>query len=279
MIGNFNNLLKEPSVYVQTFCKQIKSKIIMKRLLIVIVTFFILVNFVPVSFGQEIIDEVSIIAENVEDSESLHQIIKTKFVEGSALFMSFIALALIIGLAFCLERIIYLNLSQINTKKFLFDVESQLNNGNVEAAKDIARNTRGPVASICYQALMREGEDLDVIDKSITAYGSVQTGLLEKNLSWISLFIAAAPSLGFLGTVIGMIQAFDNIQTAGDINPTVVAEGMKFALITTVGGLIVALILQLFYNYILNKIEGIVGQMEDDSISILDMMIKYKKRG
>ncbi|MDL2256893.1 MotA/TolQ/ExbB proton channel family protein [Bacteroidales bacterium OttesenSCG-928-I14] len=251
----------------------------MKRLLIVIVTFFILVNFVPVSFGQEIIDEVSIIAENVEDSESLHQIIKTKFVEGSALFMSFIALALIIGLAFCLERIIYLNLSQINTKKFLFDVESQLNNGNVEAAKDIARNTRGPVASICYQALMREGEDLDVIDKSITAYGSVQTGLLEKNLSWISLFIAAAPSLGFLGTVIGMIQAFDNIQTAGDINPTVVAEGMKFALITTVGGLIVALILQLFYNYILNKIEGIVGQMEDDSISILDMMIKYKKRG
>ncbi|MCC8145095.1 MAG: MotA/TolQ/ExbB proton channel family protein, partial [Bacteroidales bacterium] len=137
---------------------------------------------------------------------------------------------------------------------------------------------RGPVASICYQSLVRSEESIDIIDKSITAYGGVQAGFLEKNLSWITLFIAAAPSLGFLGTVIGMIQSFDEIQKYGDINPTIVAGGMKFALITTVGGLVVALILQFFYNYILNKIEGILSQMEDDSITILDILIKYKKK-
>lgn len=218
------------------------------------------------------------ITEPVVDTDTIHQAIKEKFIEGSALFMSIIALTLIAGLAFCLERIIYLNLSQINTAKFLGEVEADLDKGDLEAARELARNTRGPVASICYQALLREEEELELIDKSIVAYGSVQTGLLEKNLSWITLFIAAAPSLGFLGTVIGMIQSFDQIQQYGDINPTIVAGGMKFALITTVGGLIVALILQFFYNYILNKVEGIVGQMEDDSIRILDLVIKYKKR-
>jgi biopolymer transport protein ExbB len=192
--------------------------------------------------------------------------------------MSFIALALIVGLAFCLERIIYLNLSQINTRKLLLEVETQLEKGHPEEAKAIAQSTRGPIASVCYQALDRIDESIEVIDKSIVAYGSVQVGLLEKNLSWISLFIAAAPSLGFLGTVLGMIESFDQIQLQGDINPTTVAGGMKFALITTVGGLIVALILQFFYNYILTKIEGIIGQMEDDSIRILDMIIKYKNK-
>jgi biopolymer transport protein ExbB len=211
------------------------------------------------------------------DDSSLHQTIKIKFIEGSALFMSFIALALITGLAFCLERIIYLNLSQVNTKKLLSDIEKQLENNNVETAKDMARNTRGPVASVCYQALDRIEETPDMIDKSITSYGSVQAGLLEKNLSWISLFIAIAPALGFLGTILGMIRTFDDIQQFGDINPTVVSAGMKFALITTVGGLIAAIILQVFYNYILTKIEGIVNQMEDDSIRILDIIIRYKK--
>lgn len=209
-------------------------------------------------------------------TSGIHQAIKIKFIEGSPFFMSFIALALIIGLAFCLERIIYLNLSQINTHKLLTEVEAKLQHNDVEGAKDIARNTRGPVAAISYQALSRIDENIDVIEKSIISYGSVQAGLLEKNLSWITLFIAAAPSLGFLGTVIGMIQAFDNIQLQGDINPTIVAEGMKFALITTVGGLIVALILQVFYNYILTKIEAILHRMEDDSINILDIIIRYK---
>jgi biopolymer transport protein ExbB len=171
-----------------------------------------------------------------------------------------------------------LNLAQINTKKFLSEVEKMLNNNNVDGAKNIARETRGPVASICYQALSRIQGTIDEIDKSITSTGSVQTGLLEKNLSWISLFIAIAPSLGFLGTVVGMVIAFENIQQYGDISPTVIAGGMKIALITTVGGLIVAIILQLFYNYILNKIEGIVNDMEDDAITILDMITHYKRR-
>ncbi|MDR1526769.1 MAG: MotA/TolQ/ExbB proton channel family protein [Dysgonamonadaceae bacterium] len=206
------------------------------------------------------------------------QVIKKNFIDGGPVFMSIIALTLIIGLAFCLERIIYLHLTHIHTKKFLSEMETRLEKGDPESAKKLAQNTRGPVASIYYQALTRISESVEVIDKSITAYGSVQVGLLEKNLSWITLFIAAAPSLGFLGTVIGMVMAFDNIQLFGDINPSIVAGGMKVALITTVAGLIVALILQLFYNYILSKIEHIVRHMEDDSILIMDCIIRYKKQ-
>ena len=246
---------------------------------------YILLTILTISFctfslsGQDIDPEITeFIKEAAIDDGGIHQEIKVKFIEGSAIFMSLIALSLIIGLAFCLERIIYLNLSQINTKRFLSDVEQNLSKGNLEGAKDTARSTRGPIASICYQALDRIRETVDVIDKSIVSYGSVQVGLLEKNLSWITLFIAIAPSLGFLGTVIGMIQAFDNIQQFGDINPSIVSGGMKVALITTVGGLVAAIILQVFYNYILNKIEGIINQMEDDSILILDMAIKYKRQ-
>ena len=250
----------------------------MKRFFIIF-SFFLL--FTSLS-AQDFISEINTLAENVpieeEISGNIHQAIKTKFIEGSALFMSIIALTLILGLSFCLERIVFLNLSQINTKKFLLEIEENMNKGNTEEAKNIARNTRGPVASICYQALTRVDEDIHVIDKSITSYGSVQAGYLENNLSWITLFIAAAPSLGFLGTVLGMIQSFDKIQQFGDINPTIVAGGMKFALITTVAGLIVALVLQFFYNYILNKIEEIHSQMENDSITILDILIQYKKR-
>ena len=251
----------------------------MKRIfftiLISLSAFFI---FPEIIWGQDSIPELTETFDEFSFTDgNFHQAIKTKFIEGSAFFMSFIALTLIVGLAFCLERIIYLNLSQINTRKFLSEIESHLDKKDLEGAKDIARNTRGPVASICYQALNRIQESIDVVEKSIISYGSVQAGLLEKNLSWITLFIAVAPSLGFLGTVIGMIQSFDNIQQLGDINPTIVAGGMKFALITTVGGLIVALILQFFYNYILTKIEGILNEMEDDSIRILDMVIKYKK--
>jgi biopolymer transport protein ExbB len=247
----------------------------MKRILILFLLILLIINVFP-SLGWT--QDLNNVTESMVNEETIHQAIKIKFIEGSAFFMSFIALALIVGLAFCLERIIYLNLSQINTRKLLSAVESKLDNGDLEGAKEITRSNRGPVASICYQALARIEENIDIIEKSIISYGSVQAGLLEKNLSWITLFIAIAPSLGFLGTVIGMIKSFDNIQLYGDINPAIVAGGMKVALITTVGGLIVALILQFFYNYILAKVEGIINQMEDDSITILDIAIKYKKQ-
>ena len=189
--------------------------------------------------------------------------------------MSLIAIALIIGLAFCIERIIYLSLAEINAKKFIASIEAALDKGDAEAAKDIARNTRGPVASIYYQGLMHVDQGIDVVEKSVVSCGVVQAGLLEKGCTWITLFIAVAPALGFLGTVIGMVQAFDKIQLVGDITPAVVAGGMKVALITTIFGLIVGLILQIFYNFILSKIEAITNEMEDSSISLLDMAIKY----
>lgn len=205
----------------------------------------------------------------------IHKELKTKFIEGSAGFMSLVAIALVIGLAFCIERIIYLSLAQVNTKKLMKSIEENLEKGDLEGAKAVCRNTRGPVASICYQGLMRADQGLDVVERSVTAYGGVQAGYLEKGCSWITLFIAMSPSLGFLGTVIGMVQAFDNIQQAGDISPTVVAGGMKVALITTIFGLIAALILQVFYNYILSKIEELTSDMEDSSITLLDMITKY----
>ena len=216
--------------------------------------------------------------EAQHENEGMYKALKRKFIEGNAGFMSLVALALILGLAFCIERIIYLTLAEVNTKKLMEDIDSHVEAGDVEGAKDICRNTRGPVASICYQGLMRINEDIDSIERSITSYGQVQVANLEKGCSWITLFIAIAPSLGFLGTVIGMVMAFDQIQEAGDISPHIVASGMKVALITTIFGIIVALILQVFYNYILNKIELITTQMEDSAITLTDTIVKYKKQ-
>lgn len=210
-----------------------------------------------------------------EDTVGLHKNLKIKFIEGSAGFMSIVAIAMIFGLALCIERIIFLSLSEINSKKLLEDVQASLDKGDVEGAKTICRNARGPIASICYQGLMRIDEGLDVVERSVVSYGSVQASNLEKNLSWITLFIAMAPSLGFLGTVIGMVQAFDNIEKKGDISPAIVAGGMKVALITTIFGIIVALILQVFYNYILSKVEALNTDMEDSSVSLLDIIMKY----
>ena len=206
----------------------------------------------------------------------LTQALKTKFIEGGAGFMSLIIICLIIGLALSIERILYLTFSKTNTKALLAKVEEALQKGGIEAAKDVCRETRGPVASIYYQGLLRYDQGIDVVEKTIVSYGSVQMSEMENGLSWISLFIAIAPSLGFLGTVIGMIAAFDAIQRAGDISPNVVAGGMKIALITTVGGLIVAMILQVFYNYILAKIESITIDMEDSSISLIDVLSKFE---
>ena len=208
----------------------------------------------------------------------INQARKTKFIEGGPEFMSLIIICLIIGLALAIERILYLSFSKINTKKLVEKVEDALKEGGIEKAKEVCRNTRGPVASIFYQGLLRYDQGIDVVEKTIISYGSVQQSQLENGLSWISLFIAIAPSLGFLGTVIGMINAFDAIQKAGDISPNIVAGGMKVALITTVGGLIVAMILQVFYNYILAKIESITIDMEDSSICLIDALTKYNKK-
>ena len=228
-------------------------------------------TFAPVSvMAQDAPAEAAVVEEG-----GIHKELKTKFIEGDAGFMALPAIALVIGLAFCIERIVYLSLAEVNAKKLMGKIEGALEKGDVEGAKNIARNTRGPVASICYQGLMRIDEGLDVVERSVVSYGGVQAGYLEKGCSWITLFIAMAPSLGFIGTVVGMVMAFDQIQQAGDISPTVVAGGMKVALITTIFGLIVALVLQLFYNYILAKIEEITSQMEDSSITLLDIIMKY----
>lgn len=214
--------------------------------------------------------------QSLQQSTGFHQSLKRKFIEGNAGFMSLVALALVLGLAFCIERIIYLSLSEIDAKRFVGKLEDMIEAGDIEGAKTLSRDTRGPVASICYQGLLRIDDSIDNIERSVTSYGSVQSANLEKGCSWITLFIAMAPSLGFLGTVIGMVMAFDQIQEAGDISPTIVAAGMKVALITTIFGIIVALVLQVFYNYILSKIEHITAQMEESAISLLDAIMKYK---
>lgn len=224
------------------------------------------------------IDSVSMAAELEagEQTGGLRQILKKKFLEGNAGFMSLVALALVLGLAFSIERIIYLTLSEIDARRFSDDLSTLVDEGKIDEAKELCRNTRGPVASICYQGLLRIDEPLESIEHSIASYGAVQTSLLEKGTSWIRLFISMAPSLGFLGTVIGMVIAFEDIEMAGDLNASIVASGMKVALLTTVFGIIVALILQLFYNYINTKIDRLVAQMEEASITLLDAIGKRK---
>jgi biopolymer transport protein ExbB len=214
--------------------------------------------------------------EEVVETAGISQSLKLKFIEGGPLFMSFVLIALILGLALSIERIIYLNLATTNTKTLLDSIEEALSSGGIEAAKEVCRNTRGPVASIFYQGLERSSEGVEMVEKSVISYGGVQMGLLERGLSWIGLFIALAPMLGFMGTVIGMIQAFDIIELKGEAKPDELAGGIKVALITTVSGLIVAIILQIFYNYIVSKIDSLVNQMEDASISLIDVLVKHE---
>lgn len=221
---------------------------------------------------------VSADGEPAGEGGGLHKELKRKFVEGSAGFMSLVAAALILGLAFCIERIVYLSLSEVDTRRLLNRLDERLEHDDVEGARQLCRDTRGPVASICYQALLHIKEPLEAIDRQLTNYGAVQISQMEKGCTWIRLFIAVAPSLGFLGTVIGMVMAFDQIQQAGDISPTIVAKGMKVALITTIFGIIVAVILQFFYNYILSKIEHLTAQMEESAITLMDSVTQYKSR-
>ena len=233
---------------------------------------------------EEVVSEVEEASAPVEEAEEdgffanvekVTQEIKKKFIDGGPLFMSFVLIALILGLALSIERIIYLNLATTNTEKLLEDIESAMSNGGVESAKEVCRNTRGPVASIFLQGLERSSEGIEMVEKSVIAYGGVQMGLLERGLSWIGLFIALAPMLGFMGTVIGMIDAFDIIEAKGEAKPDELAGGIKVALITTVSGLIVDIILQIFYNYIVSKIDTLVNQMEDASISLIDVLVKH----
>ena len=225
-------------------------------------------------------DEALAAAEGDDEAEAggFHKQLKTKFIDGNVGFMSLVALALVLGLAFCIERILYLMMSEIKSKKLLDDVEARLKADDVEGAKQLCRTTRGPVSSVCYHALMHIRQPMDAIERSITNYGGMQAANLAKGCSWIKLFIAMAPSLGFLGTVIGMVMAFDSIQTKGDISPTIVAQGMKVALITTIFGIIVALVLQLFYSYILSKIEHLTAQMEESAIRLLDLIAVFKEK-
>ena len=212
------------------------------------------------------------------EEQSFHQILKEKFIQGDWRFMTPILICLLIGLAIAIERIIYLNMATTNKDKLLNNIEEALNTGGTDAAKEVCRNTKGPVASIFYQGLDRSHEGIDIVEKSIISYGSVQMGLLERGLVWISLFISIAPMLGFFGTVVGMIVAFDAIEAAGDISPSLVAGGIKVALLTTVFGLIVAMILQVFYNYLVAKIDGLVNTMEDASIGLIDLLVKHEMR-
>ena len=230
------------------------------------------------TYAQDSAEEVSQTDESAtQDKAEITQTLKEKFIEGGPFFMSFVLIALILGLALCIERIIFLNLSTQNTHKLLSDIESSLASGGIDEAKELCRNTKGPVAGIFYQGLDRasDGENLDAVEKSVIAYGGIQAGILEKGLPWIQLFIALAPMLGFLGTVIGMIDAFDSIQAAGKVDAVTVAGGIKTALITTVSGLVVAIILQVFYNYIVSKIDSLNNGMEDASISFIDLLIKH----
>lgn len=231
-----------------------------------------------VAEAEEAPAEQAVLLEDADETpqQGLHYVLKEKYIQGGALWMTPVLICLILGLALVIERIFYLNLASVNSEKLLMKVEDAIKTGGIEKAKELCRNTKGPLASVFYQGLDRYDEGLDSVEKSVEAYGAVQMGRLETNLSWIALFLALAPSLGFMGTVIGMVQAFDDIERAGDISPTIVAGGMKVALLTTVFGLITAIILQVFYNYILSKIDSIVNDMENATISFMDILVKNK---
>ena len=227
---------------------------------------------------EEVAAAANAVASETEIAgDSFHHILMQKFLEGGWEWMLPVLFCLVVGLAVVVERILYLTLSTINTKKFIAKVEAALKEGGVEKAKEVCKNTRGPIASIYWQGLDRYNQGLDAVEKAVVSYGSVQTGQMESGMSWIGLFIALAPMLGFMGTVVGMIGAFDAIQAAGDISPTLVAGGIKVALLTTLMGLIVAVILQIFYNYLIAKIDSLVNDMEDASITLVDILTAYKK--
>jgi biopolymer transport protein ExbB len=232
----------------------------------------------PATEQVEATEAVEAVEADEIEGETMHHVLMQKFLEGGWGWMLPILIVLVLGLAIAIERILYLGISSINAKKFAASVEAALNEGGIEAAKEVCRNTKGPIASIYYQGLDRYEQGLDAVEKAVVSYGSVQTGKLESGLGWLSLFISLSPSLGFLGTVVGLVQSFDSIQAAGDISPALVAGGMKVALLTTLLGLIAAMVLQVFYNYVIVKIDGMVNEMEDASITLTDILTAYSKK-
>ena len=232
----------------------------------------------PATEQVEAAEAVEAVEADEIEGETMHHVLMQKFLEGGWGWMLPILIVLVLGLAIAIERILYLGISSINAKKFAASVEAALNEGGIEAAKEVCRNTKGPIASIYYQGLDRYEQGLDAVEKAVVSYGSVQTGKLESGLGWLSLFISLSPSLGFLGTVVGLVQSFDSIQAAGDISPALVAGGMKVALLTTLLGLIAAMVLQVFYNYVIVKIDGMVNEMEDASITLTDILTAYSKK-
>lgn len=242
--------------------------------------FFMILSVAVASLGtvSAFAQEAAVNAETDLAGETMHQVLMQKFLEGGWGWMLPVLICLVLGLAIAIERMLYLSFSNINAKKFTAKVEEALNTNGIEAAKEVCRNTKGPIASIYYQGLSRYDQGLDAVEKAVVSYGSVQTGQMESGLSWIGLFIALSPMLGFMGTVVGMVSAFDQIQAAGDISPTIVAGGIKVALLTTLMGLIAAVILQLFYNYIVSKIDSLVNDMEDASITLMDILTAYSKK-
>ncbi len=192
-------------------------------------------------------------------------------------FMWPVLTCLVLGLAIFLERVISLNRADINTRQFITDVKETLETGGIQEAEELCSRTRGPVASVFQAGLMRADEGIEAAEKAISAYGSIEMSFLERGLVWLSLFISLAPLFGFLGTVVGMVQAFDAIQKAGDISPSLVAGGIKVALLTTVGGLIGAIILQVGYNYCVSKIDRLVVEMEESSIVLVDSIANLKE--
>jgi biopolymer transport protein ExbB len=219
----------------------------------------------------------AVLQEEAAASKGFTQVLKEQFIAGGPAFMGIVLLSLILGLAVAIERILYLNMATTNTAKLKESVEQALASGGIEEAKSVCRDTKGPVASIFYQGLERASDGVEAAEKAVVSYGGVQMGQLEKNVSWLSLFIAVAPMLGFMGTVIGMIQAFQKIAAVGNLSASLIAGDIQVALLTTVFGLIVAIILQIFYNYIIAKIDAIVNDMEDSSISLIDMLAALKK--
>ena len=192
-------------------------------------------------------------------------------------FMWPVLACLVLGLAIFLERVISLNRADINTRQFISDVKDTLETGGIQEAEELCSRTRGPVASVFQAGLMRADEGIEAAEKAISSYGSIEMSFLERGLVWLALFISLAPLFGFLGTVVGMVQAFDAIQKAGDISPSLVAGGIKVALLTTVGGLIGAIILQVGYNYCVSKIDRLVVEMEESSIVLVDSIANLKE--
>ncbi|MCK5453981.1 MAG: MotA/TolQ/ExbB proton channel family protein [Calditrichia bacterium] len=192
-------------------------------------------------------------------------------------FMWPILVFLIFGIAIGLAKVWTLWRAGINTRRFIETIRTALKEGGTEGALEICENTRGPVASIFHAGLIRAKQGIDYVEKSITNAGSIEMAFLERWMIWLGFIIVIAPMLGFTGTVWGMIIAFDSIRTANDISPAVVAGGISQALLTTLFGLIVAMIVQLFYNWSTARIDKLIIDMEEASVHLVDTLVEMEK--